>query len=261
MADVRTKPGTPVLADFTSTNGSPIVWDSTNALAYALADGDVITQIGGLSNVITAGSAGSSSMVPVITWDAKGRLLTVTQAAISGGGSVTGQSPITVSGGVVSMNNQGTSDTVLHGNAAGAPTFGKVNLVTDTTNYLPAGKGGTGTTSLTPHAVLLGNGSSALGGLVGSTNTVLHGNTGADPTFSAVVAADAPTLVPYSGATGNVDIGKYTIAVGGCLQKRSIAAGQTLVIPDDYGLSMIGPITGGAGSVVQGGVGSCVRID
>lgn len=46
-------------------------------------------------------------------------------------------------------------------------------------------------TSYTAHGVLIGNGTGSIAVTsVGATNTVLHGNTGADPTYSAVVEAD-----------------------------------------------------------------------
>lgn len=51
--------------------------------------------------------------------------------------------------------------------------------------------GGTGLATLTIHALYVGNTTSAPTALsVGATNTLLHGNTGADPSFSAVVSAD-----------------------------------------------------------------------
>lgn len=43
---------------------------------------------------------------------------------------------------VVDIGSLGTTTTVLHGNAAGAPTFGAVNLATDVTGTLPSGNGG-----------------------------------------------------------------------------------------------------------------------
>lgn len=52
-------------------------------------------------------------------------------------------------------------------------------------------QGGTGVATETAHGVLLGQGTSPITATaVGATNTVLHGNTGADPSFSAVVEAD-----------------------------------------------------------------------
>lgn len=70
---------------------------------------------------------------------------------------------------------------------------------------LPA-HGGTGIASPTVHKLLVGNGSSAMTQLaVGATNTVLHGNTGADPSFSAVdLTADVTGNLPVAnGGTGS----------------------------------------------------------
>src|SRR6266699_2614727 len=61
--------------------------------------------------------------------------------------------------------------------------------------------GGTGQVSLTLHGLLIGNGASAVTlSSVGATNTVLHGNSGADPTYSDIVNADidAAAAIAYS---------------------------------------------------------------
>ena len=47
--------------------------------------------------------------------------------------------------GDLATNPLGTTTTVLHGNAAGEPSYGAVNLVNDTIGTLPTSKGGTGT--------------------------------------------------------------------------------------------------------------------
>ena len=51
------------------------------------------------------------------------------------------------------MASLGTTTTVLHGNAAGAPTFGAVSLTADVSGTLPVGNGGTGITN-TPYVML-----------------------------------------------------------------------------------------------------------
>lgn len=47
------------------------------------------------------------------------------------------------------LGSLGTSTTVLHGAAAGAPTFGAVDLTADVTDTLPVANGGTSTTTAT----------------------------------------------------------------------------------------------------------------
>ena len=48
----------------------------------------------------------------------------------------------------MATTSAGTSTTVLHGNASGAPTFGAVSLTADVSGTLPVGNGGTGATTL-----------------------------------------------------------------------------------------------------------------
>lgn len=72
-------------------------------------------------------------------------------------------------------------ETVL--NRHWAITFG-------TDNILGVPAGGTGDSILTDHGVLIGQGTDPIITVTGTTNTVLHGNTGADPSFSTVVEAD-----------------------------------------------------------------------
>jgi hypothetical protein len=55
--------------------------------------------------------------------------------------------PITFSDATQVAANQGTTTTVLHGNAAGQPSFGAVALGTDVSGTLPIGSGGTGQTT------------------------------------------------------------------------------------------------------------------
>lgn len=65
---------------------------------------------------------------------------------------VTATAPIVSSGGTtpnMSMTNQGTTTTVLHGNAAGNPAFSAVDLTADVTGVLPGANGG----ALNPTAI------------------------------------------------------------------------------------------------------------
>src|SRR5579859_612275 len=71
-------------------------------------------------------------------------------------------------------------------------------------------QGGTGDPTLTAHGVLIGEGTSPIAATaVGATNTLLHGNTGADPTFSAVVEGD---ISLSDVTTANVSTTKHGFA-------------------------------------------------
>lgn len=59
--------------------------------------------------------------------------------------------------GRVTAGPAGTSTTVLHGAAAGQPTYSAVDLAADITGTLPVGNGGTGQTSYTDGQLLIGN--------------------------------------------------------------------------------------------------------
>lgn len=96
------------------------------------------------------------------------------------------------------------------------------NQVIAVTLFFGGGGAGTGTVTntgtLTDHGVIVGNGGVDVSALaVGLTNTLLHGNTGADPSFSAVVEAD---ITLSNNTTNNVDDTKH----GFC--PKSTAAGS-----------------------------------
>jgi hypothetical protein len=58
-----------------------------------------------LASIITAGSVGSSTSVPVITYDAKGRITAVSSATVTGGGTV---SSFSIDGGNSATTYTGT---------------------------------------------------------------------------------------------------------------------------------------------------------
>ena len=96
------------------------------------------------------------------------------------------------------LGSLGTTSTVLHGNAAGAPSFGAVSLTADVSGTLPVANGGTGITSLgTGIATWLGTPSSA------NLRSAVTDETGT----GALVFADTPTLVtPALGAATGTSV-------------------------------------------------------
>jgi hypothetical protein len=125
----------------------------------------------------------------------------------------------------------------LTGNSGGAvgPTAGNtINFVGDGTTINIAGNpgtntltvnviapltvpnGGTGATTLTAHGVLLGEGTSMIvATAVGSTNTVLLGNTGADPSFGTVPnAALTNSSITLTSGTG-ITVTGSPVSLGG----------------------------------------------
>lgn len=114
----------------------------------------------------------------------------------------------------------GTTTTVLHGNAAGAPTFGAIVLTTEVTGILPGANGGTG------------NGFFAVTGPAASLKTFTF------PNASATVLTDNAAVTAAQGGTG---LSSYT--TGDLLQ----ATGATTLA------ALAATSTGNA--LISGGVG------
>jgi hypothetical protein len=108
--------------------------------------------------------------------------------------------------------------------SAGAFTQMFLSLTAGVSGVLVVASGGSGAAAFTAHGVLLGAGASPLGvTAVGGTNTVLHGNTGADPTFSAVsLSADVSGTLP----TGNGGTGSTSLADGSNVKHKRVTTGS-----------------------------------
>lgn len=202
--------GTPTSGNLANCTGYP-----TSALT-----GTVTVAQGGTG--ITSGTSGGIPYFSSAASIASSALLAA-NALVLGGGA--GAAPAT-------LGSLGTTTTVLHGNAAGAPSFGAVSLTADVSGTLPVANGGTGLTggtsggilgftaagtlassgALTANAILIGGGAgatpTALGSL-GTTTTVLHGNAAGAPTFGAVsLTADVTGTLPVAnGGTGITSLG------------------------------------------------------
>lgn len=173
------------------TDGSPLAADDI-LVAVRNIDGTLSTR------KIVVGSDGLNAWLPDQT-DNAGKVLTTdgTDASWS-----TGNGLAYLTDGALSdlADGGGTSGTVLHGNAGGEPTWGKVSLTTDVIGTLPAGNGGTGITSLGAGvATFLGTPSSA------NLLAAVTDETG----MGALVFANTPALVtpilgtPTSGTLTN----------------------------------------------------------
>lgn len=62
----------------------------------------------------------------------------------------------------IPLGSLGTTTTLLHGNAAGAPTFGAVSLTADVSGVLPLANGGTSSNAWTTNGVLFASASTTL---------------------------------------------------------------------------------------------------
>ena len=90
------------------------------------------------------------------------------------------------------------------------------NLASGVTGILPVANGGTGVATLT--GLVKGNGTSALTTAVAGTDyqaPILLTTTGSGAATLSGTTINIPSAVPYSGATGAVDLGAYDLKVNG----------------------------------------------
>lgn len=182
------------------------------------------------------------------------------------------------------LGSLGTTTTLLHGNAAGAPSFAAVSLTADVTGTLPLASGGTNGTdaavngalvwsnasgykvsaAMTAHGVVVGGGASVAPASTsaGTSGQVLMSNGSlADPTFAAVTTA-CPTCVTSAAALTN------NALMTGAGSQGSKTPSATATLDTSGNLSTPGSVTTGAGGsfsgamylggVTSGGVGFAV---
>lgn len=128
---------------FLSVSGNPVTTSGT--LAVTLSGTALPVANGGTG--LTSGTSGG-----ILGYTASGTLASsgalTASAIVLGGGA--GATPTV-------LGSLGTTTTLLHGNAAGAPTFAAVSLTADVSGTLPVANGGTGQTSYTDGQLLIGN--------------------------------------------------------------------------------------------------------
>ena len=176
------------------------------------------TSLASIANTGSAGTYANASHVPVITTDAYGRVSSVTNTAIAIAASQITSGNLAIArggsnnnggyttGGIlqfdgskfVSLANTGTAAT--YANASHVPVittdaYGRVSTVTNTaiaiaasqitSGTLGVARGGTGNTSFTTNAILMGQGTSAVTTVASSTEGhVLQINASGVPTFA-----------------------------------------------------------------------------
>jgi len=170
--------------------GSGTVTSVSGTVGNITSTGGATPVIDLASGIVTAGTYGSSALIPVVTVDTYGRVTTITTAAnpqgtvtsVSGTGTVSG---LTLTGTVTSSGNLTLGGTL----AVTASDFASQTANT----FLAAPNGSAGT-----------------------------------PTFRAIVAADVPTLNQNTTGTASNVTGTVAIANGGTGQTTATAAFNAL---------------------------------
>jgi hypothetical protein len=182
-------------------NGTTIDWASVPTVTSAGnlvggAAGDIVyqsaTNVSAFLSDIAVGNALISGGVGVAPSYGKIGLTTHVSGTLPNTNGGTGQSGAFTQYGItyassttaLATSAAGTSTTVLHGNASGAPTFGAVSLTADVSGTLPIANGGTNSTA-TPTAgtVPYGTGTALAYTAVGTTGQALLSNGASPPTW------------------------------------------------------------------------------
>ena len=154
---------------------------------------------------LTAGTSGG-----ILAFTSSGTLvstsaLTASELMIGGGAGVP---PSTI-------GSTGTSTTVLHGNASGAPSFSAVDVTTDVSGILPSANGGTGSAFFT------------VSGPASSAKTFTF------PNANATVLTSATAVTAAQGGTGQTSytIGDLLYATGAAALSKlaGVATGNALI--------------------------------
>jgi hypothetical protein len=239
-----TAPGNP------STGTGRVYYDTGTAQLTCLnSDGSsCMPASGGTGTVTNIATTGPITGGPITTTGTLACPTCVTSAA-----SLTANNLIIGSGGqgVAALGSLGTTTTVLHGNASGAPTFGAVNLATDVTGQLPIGNVGsaglsgtapvgiaatgviscvtcvTSAAALTSNQIVLGAGSQAA-----AVDSTASSDGSGHYTFSASAAASTPSLTlsgtPFTGGTATTNVPQLYINKSGNSAPSSWSTGGTL---------------------------------
>jgi hypothetical protein len=154
-------------------NGSDFVKIATTATASSFSAGTTgFTPSTATTGAITlAGTLGTANGGTNLTSFTSGGAVYATSASVLATGTLpntaggTGQSSAFTQYGVtyastttaLATTSAGTSSTLLHGNASGAPTFGAVALATEVSGQLPIANGGTGASTLAGANIALTN--------------------------------------------------------------------------------------------------------
>ncbi len=216
-----------------STYHGAIAHSHADAAMYFAHGGSWVRMLDeGTDVTVAQGGTGLSSGTSggVLGYTASGTLASsvalTASALVLGGGAGATPTP---------MGSLGTTTTVLHGNAVGAPTFGAVSLAADVTGTLPIANGGTGTTSTT-FANLTSNVTGTLpvanGGTGIATTTaysVVFAGTTATGAFQAAAGPGTATHVLTSNGAGALPTFQAPAASG-------ISAGQSIAFSMIFGL-------------------------
>lgn len=288
LPDARFPATLPVASgvNLTALNATNLGSGTVPAARMPALTGDITTSAGAVATTLANTGVGAGSCtVCSLTYDAKGRL-TVAASGSAGTGTVTRTAGALTASAVMVGNGAfdskvlaslGTTTTVLHGNAAGLPTWGAVALATDVSGTLPPANGGTGATTVPSNGMVpIGNGTTyGAATLTGTANQVTVTNgagsitlalpqaiaTSSTPQFARLglgTGAGATALVTHAGIidggyfdNGNSGAADTITWTAGMVQKSTLTANVTYTFQSPTASGTWFTLV-----LIQGGVGS-----
>lgn len=198
---------------------------------------------------IASGTSGGIPYFSSTSAIASSALLGANQIVLGGGAGTTPSS----------LGTLGTTTTVLHGNAAGAPTFSAVSLTADVTGTLPIAKGGTGDTGTawTTYTPTLSCGTGSITSQAGTTGSYKTLGKTTFVSISALVAtnntcaSNLRATLPSTAQSG-MGMAGQNISDGAAVMGSISASSNLLVMFKSDGTGY--PISGNAQTINIGGV-------
>lgn len=249
---------------FTAALSSDIygLWSGTcSSTTFLRGDGSCATPTAGSGTVtsvaLTAPAIFSVSGSPVTT----SGTLAISAAGTSGGvpyfnssttlassGALTANA-ITLGGGAgaapTSLGSLGTTTTLLHGNAAGAPSFSAVSLTADITGTLGAGNGGTGQSTYAIGDILYASASTTLTKLpdVAAGSYLRSGGVTTAPLWSTTTLPNSATTGDLMYASGtNAYTNLADVATGSYLKSGGVGVAPSYATVASLGADPTGTI-------------------
>ncbi len=226
----------------------------------------------------------SASDVDIPSGGTSGGILYWSDASTLSSSGVLAANKIVLGGGAgttpATLASLGTTTTVLHGNAAGAPTFGAVSLTADVSGILPVANGGTGTsTAFTAGSVVFSGASGVytqdnadlfwdntakqLGVGTATTGARIHAKVSDTGNFTGILAEQASTgnigyqllitgvqayvlAIDHKGGSNNLAITNSSATPGSGNTIITFNTDKTITVPTDAALKFTNQ-TDGAG--------------